>query len=190
MRLIDEDVLVSRDVAVEQIFQFSYRFEISMRHAKIAEHIPPRARIVRVQQVRRSNNKRASIQLLRKESRHVGFTESNHVGKKHTAVFVEDFTRAQDGFLLILQTLKAVWQANIVKFCRRIQFISELFVKKFQVKLVRREMGEWRAINDRILVRFAKINSNGPELVEFCESKFVVSACLKLHVEFEVIEKA
>ena len=72
----------------------------------------------------------------------------------------------------------------------RIQFVAEIFVEKFQVKLVRREMREWRAINDRVFVRFPKINSDVPQLVKFRESKFVVSARLKLDVEFEIIEKA
>jgi hypothetical protein len=63
--------------------------------------------------MRRSNNKRASIQLLRKQSRHVRLTESDHVRKKDTTIFVENFARAQHRLFLILQPFEIIRTVNV-----------------------------------------------------------------------------
>src|SRR5215216_3003034 len=113
--------------------------------------------------MRRSDDKRSSIQLLRKQSRHVRLTESDYVRQKYTAIFIENLARAQRRLLLILQSFEVIRQANVTKLRWRIQFIAEVLVKEFQIEFIWCEMSEWRPRNYRVLVWLPKINSGFPK---------------------------
>src|SRR5439155_9690965 len=106
------------------------------------------------------------------------------------AVLFKNFACAQHSLFLILQAFESVRYVNVFQFSRTIEFITEVFVEKLQIELVWREVRERRTICNRIVVRLSKIDGDFPQFVEFRESKFIVSTCLKFDVEFKIIEKA
>src|SRR5437016_4941374 len=132
---------------------------------------------------------RAAVELLCDQGRHVRFTKTHNVREKHTAVFFKNFSRTDDSFLLIFQAFEIVRDVNVFQFSRPIQFVAEVFVQKLQIKLVRREVREGRAICNRIVVRLPKIDGNFPQLIKLGESEFVIGTRLQLDVKLKIIEK-
>src|SRR5439155_22957413 len=133
---------------------------------------------------------RAAVELLCDQGRHVRFTKTHNVREKHTAVFFKNFSCTDDSFLLIFQTFEIVRDVNVFQFSRPIQFVAEVLVEEFQVELVRSEMCKWGAIDNCVLVRLPKIDSDFPQFIKLSESEFVIGARLEFDVKLKVIEKA
>src|SRR6266496_6279228 len=130
------------------------------------------------------------VKMVREQRGHVGFAQAHDIGQESAPIFVEYLARIQHRLFLILQFFEASRQKDVLNLGRQIKLVSKIFVQKFEVKLVRREMRKWRAIEDRVFVRFPKIDSEFPQFVKLSESEFVVSARLEFNVKLEIIEKA
>jgi len=100
---VDENVFVVLDALTDEFFELPARLIASLPDLEIAKDIRPRARIVFIEQSWRRDDKGASRKLLRKQSGHVGFSETDNVGEKGAAIFVERAPGGGDGVILIFQ---------------------------------------------------------------------------------------
>ena len=91
----------------------------------------PTASIMLVNQVWWSQYQGLLIKLLAEHCAHEGFSKTNHIRKKNTAVFVYDFLSIQDCVILILQFLKSFGAKLGIKLCVLIDLFLEILVEEF-----------------------------------------------------------
>ena len=130
------------------------------------------------------------VQLLREQSCHVSLAETDNVGEKQAAVFLENFAGAENGFLLILQLLESVGNVDVFQFGRAVQLIPEVLVQEFEIKLIGREMSERRTVDDGVFVRLRDIHGHSPKLVKLGDGEIIVGAVFQFDVELKIVLQA
>ncbi|MDR3411606.1 MAG: hypothetical protein P4L87_11805, partial [Formivibrio sp.] len=121
-----------------------------------------------------------------KQRRHICFAQADNVGQEYAAILIKHLPRIQDSFLLVLEFLEANRNIDVIKLRWAIQFIAEVFVQQFQVKLIWAELRIRRSGDDSLFVGLRYFNRYIPKFIKLGNGEIVVRPILQFDIELKV----